>query len=178
MIVFHDNVPSWRSRGRVKNWAEAAHERHFCFQLPVFPKEPFSVSENNRLAVSGSIQRERVNDSPKVIHQCQDWNSNLSLLTLTTLSINLLLTLNILFIMAHFTSLLLNDGKEQGKPVVLNMSLSWYGFVINRFKQFWCYYVWYGSTLHSKGPDKSPSENSQRTSASLFKEQQFTKAGP
>ena len=68
--------------------------------------------------------RERVNDSPRVIHQCQDWDSNLSLLTLTTLSINLMLTLNILFIMAHFMSLLLNDGKEQGEPVVLNMSLS------------------------------------------------------
>lgn len=123
--------------------------------------------------------RERVSDLPKVNHQCQDWNSNLSLLTLTTLNVNLMLTLNILSIMAHFTSLLLNDGKEQGEPVILNMSLFWYGFVINRFKQFWCYCVlhprWYGPTLHSKGPGKSPSEYSQRTNASFFIEQQCTK---
>lgn len=164
--------------GRVKNWAEAAHERHFCFQLPVFPRCHFRYQRTIDWQWVAQF-RERVNDLPKVIHQCQDWNSNLSLLTLTTLNIKLMLTLNILSIMAHFTSLLLNAGKEQGEPVVLNMSLSWYGFAINRFKLFWCYCVyhprWYGPTLHSKGPGKSSSEYSQRTNASLFMEQQFTK---
>ena len=50
--------------GRVKNWAEAAHERHFCFQLPVFPRCHFRYQRTIDWQWVAQF-RERVNDLPK-----------------------------------------------------------------------------------------------------------------